>query len=89
MPHDETTLPRQTSAYKDGASQAGSTGFGAFRNTTSVAQEKQDRKSQGLIPYQYGINWGDSQAGKTGFGMPRQVRLMKLIGRTVDITKAQ
>ncbi len=28
---------------------------------------------QGMIPYQMGINWGDSQAGKTGFGMPRNV----------------
>jgi len=49
------------------------TGFGAFRNTTVKAMQDQDRNSQGLIPYQMGINWGDSQAGKTGFGQPRQV----------------
>ena len=32
----------------------------------------QDRKSQGLIPYQMGINWGASQTGATSFGCPRQ-----------------
>jgi hypothetical protein len=37
------------------------------------ALKDQDRESQGLIPYQMGINWGESQAGKTGMGMPRNV----------------
>jgi len=32
----------------------------------------QDRKSQGMIPYQMGINWGASQQGSTTFGCPRQ-----------------
>jgi len=73
MPHDESTLPRQTTGSHDCANQAGMTGFGAFRNTTITALSKQDRRSQGMIPYQMGINWGDSQAGKTGFGMPRQI----------------
>jgi hypothetical protein len=73
IPHDESSISRQTSGWKEGASQAGQTGFGAFRNNTQSTISNQDRKSQGMIPYQMGINWGDSQAGKTGFGMPRQV----------------
>uniref|UniRef100_A0A915LDC1 Calponin n=1 Tax=Meloidogyne javanica TaxID=6303 RepID=A0A915LDC1_MELJA len=36
MPHDESTISRQTSGWKDGASQQGMTGFGAFRNNTGV-----------------------------------------------------
>jgi len=73
MPHDESSLSRQTSGWKEGANQNGMTGFGMPRNTTNQHMKQQDRKSQGLIPYQMGINWGDSQAGKTGFGQPRQV----------------
>jgi len=72
MPHDEGSLSRQTSGWKEGASQAGSTGFGAFRNNTLVQLQNQDQRSQGLIPYQMGVNFLDSQAGKTGFGMPRR-----------------
>lgn len=71
MPHDETSMSRQTSGWKEGASQAGMTGFSAFRNTTVASLAEQDRTSQGFIPYQMGINWAESQAGKTGFGMPR------------------
>jgi len=73
LPHDESSLSRQTSGWKEGANQNGMTGFGMPRNTTIPTMKLQDRKSQGLIPYQMGINWGDSQAGKTGFGQPRQV----------------
>lgn len=73
IPHDETTLSRQTSGWKEGASQAGTRGFGPFRLQTNVEAPHQDRKSQGLIPYQMGINWAESLAGKTGFGTPRQV----------------
>jgi len=73
IPHDESSLSRQTSGYKEGANQNGMSGFGSFRNTTILTLNNQDRKSQGMIPYQMGINWADSQAGKTGFGMPRQV----------------
>jgi hypothetical protein len=73
IPNDESAISRQTTGWKDGASQNGMTGFGAFRNTTSKGVGDQERGSQGLIPYQMGINWGDSQAGKTGFGLPRQV----------------
>jgi hypothetical protein len=73
MPHDETSLSRQTSGYKEGASQQGMSAFSAFRNTTVSALQEQVRTSQGFIPYQMGINWADSQAGKTGFGMPRNV----------------
>ena len=36
MPHDESSISRQTSGWKDGASQAGTTGFGAFRNNTQA-----------------------------------------------------
>lgn len=72
IPNDETALSRQTSGWKEGASQNGMTGFGAFRNTTSKNLKDQERNSQGLVPYQMGINWGDSMAGKTAYGMPRQ-----------------
>lgn len=73
MPHDEGTLSRQTSGWKEGASQAGMTGFGAFRNNTVAFMQAQDQRSQGMIPYQMGVNFLESQAGKTGFGQPRQV----------------
>uniref|UniRef100_A0A915HXZ2 Calponin n=1 Tax=Romanomermis culicivorax TaxID=13658 RepID=A0A915HXZ2_ROMCU len=73
IPHDESSVSRQVSGYKDGASQSGMTGFGMPRNTTVSALKSQERRSQGIVPYQMGINWGDSQAGKTGFGQPRQV----------------
>lgn len=59
--------------YIIGASQAGMTGFGAFRNNTVANMQAQQQRSQGMIPYQMGVNFLDSQAGKTGFGMPRQV----------------
>ncbi|KAI1724067.1 calponin family repeat domain-containing protein [Ditylenchus destructor] len=72
MPHDESSTSRQTSGWKEGASQAGMTGFGAFRNNTVFMLQAQDQRSQGLIPYQMGVNFLDSQAGKTGFGMPRR-----------------
>jgi hypothetical protein len=72
MPHDESSTSRQTSGWKEGASQAGMTGFGAFRNNTIFMLQAQDQRSQGLIPYQMGVNFLDSQAGKTGFGMPRR-----------------
>ncbi|KJH48230.1 calponin family repeat-containing domain protein [Dictyocaulus viviparus] len=55
-----------------GASQAGMTGFGAFRNNTVAVLQAQEQRSQGMIPYQMGVNFLESQAGKTGFGMPRQ-----------------
>lgn len=73
MPHDESVVSRQTSGWKEGASQAGMTGFGAFRNNTVANMQAQEQRSQGMIPYQMGVNFLDSQAGKTGFGMPRQV----------------
>lgn len=74
IPHDESSLSRQTSGWKDGANQNGMTGFGMPRVQTNPRRiPNQDPKSQGMIPYQMGINWGDSQAGKTGFGQPRQV----------------
>ncbi|KAM3717573.1 Calponin [Dirofilaria immitis] len=73
MPNDESTMSRQTSGWKDGASQAGMSGFGAFRNNTVANMQAQEQRSQGMIPYQMGVNFLDSQAGKTGFGMPRQV----------------
>ena len=73
MPHDESSTSRQTSGWRDGASQAGMSGFGAFRNTTAALLQAQDQRSQGMIPYQMGVNFLDSQSGKTGFGMPRQV----------------
>lgn len=73
MPHDESVVSRQTSGWKEGASQAGMTGFGAFRNNTVTNMQAQEQRSQGMIPYQMGVNFLDSQAGKTGFGMPRQV----------------
>jgi hypothetical protein len=44
------------------------TGFGAFRNNTIFLLQNQDQRSQGLIPYQMGVNFLESQAGKTGFG---------------------
>jgi len=72
MPHDESTTSRQTTGWRDGASQAGMTGFGAFRNNTVLGMQAQEQRSQGMIPYQMGVNFLDSQAGKTGFGMPRQ-----------------
>lgn len=72
MPHDESTISRQTSGWKEGASQQGMTGFGAFRNNTQVQLQNQDQRSQGMIPYQMGVNFLDSQAGKTAFGMPRR-----------------
>ena len=34
--------------------------------------QAQDQRSQGMIPYQMGVNFLESQAGKTGFGMPRR-----------------
>uniref|UniRef100_A0A1I8ETD4 Uncharacterized protein n=1 Tax=Wuchereria bancrofti TaxID=6293 RepID=A0A1I8ETD4_WUCBA len=73
MPNDESTVSRQTSGWKEGASQAGMSGFGAFRNNTVATMQAQEQRSQGMIPYQMGVNFLDSQAGKTGFGMPRQV----------------
>jgi hypothetical protein len=73
MPHDESSTSRQTTGWKEGASQAGMTGFGAFRNTTQATLAAQAQRSQGMIPYQMGVNFLDSQAGKTGFGQPRQV----------------
>ncbi|KAK5966720.1 Calponin family repeat-containing domain protein, partial [Trichostrongylus colubriformis] len=73
MPHDEGTTSRQTSGWREGASQAGMTGFGAFRNNTVAMLQAQEQRSQGMIPYQMGVNFLESQAGKTGFGMPRQV----------------
>jgi len=73
LPFDEGVISRQTSGYKEGCNQQGMTGFGMPRNTTQQTLRAQDRKSQGMIPYQMGINWADSQAGKTGFGQPRQV----------------
>lgn len=47
-------------------------GFGAFRNNTIFLLQSQDQRSQGMIPYQMGVNFLESQAGKTGFGMPRR-----------------
>ncbi|CAJ0589572.1 unnamed protein product [Cylicocyclus nassatus] len=73
MPHDEGSTSRQTSGWREGASQAGMTGFGAFRNNTVNMLQAQEQRSQGMIPYQMGVNFLESQAGKTGFGMPRQV----------------
>ncbi|CAD6196435.1 unnamed protein product [Caenorhabditis auriculariae] len=73
MPHDEGTISQQTSGWKEGASQAGMSGFGAFRNNTVALLQNQDQRSQGMIPYQMGVNFLESQAGKTGFGQPRQV----------------
>jgi hypothetical protein len=73
IPHDETNLSRQTSGWKQGATQAGMRGFGPFRLQTNPELKSQERKSQGLIPYQMGINWAESLAGKTGFATPRQV----------------
>ncbi|CAG9532067.1 unnamed protein product [Cercopithifilaria johnstoni] len=73
MPNDESTMSRQTSGWKEGASQAGMSGFGAFRNNTVANMQAQEQRSQGMIPYQMGVNFLDSQSGKTGFGMPRQV----------------
>uniref|UniRef100_A0A915BT21 Calponin n=3 Tax=Ascarididae TaxID=6250 RepID=A0A915BT21_PARUN len=73
MPHDESVTSRQTTGWREGASQAGMTGFGAFRNNTVANMQAQEQRSQGMIPYQMGVNFLDSQAGKTGFGMPRQV----------------
>jgi len=73
IPFDENSISRQTTGWKEGANQNGMTGFGAFRNTTVRDMKDQDRESQGLIPYQMGINWGESQQGKTGMGMPRNV----------------
>jgi hypothetical protein len=70
--HDETHISNQTTGWKEGASQQGTRGFSSRRPETDIKLEHQDRKSQGLIPYQMGINWGDSQAGKTAFGCPRQ-----------------
>jgi len=72
MPHDESSISRQTTGWKEGASQAGMTGFGAFRNNTISTLQLQDQRSQGMIPYQMGVNFLESQAGKTGFGMPRR-----------------
>lgn len=54
MPHDESSTSRQTSGWKEGASQAGMTGFGAFRNNTIFLLQNQDQRSQGMIPYQMG-----------------------------------
>ncbi|GMT10192.1 hypothetical protein PFISCL1PPCAC_1489, partial [Pristionchus fissidentatus] len=70
MPHDESTTSRQTTGWKEGANQTGMA-FGAFRNTTVCNLQAQEQRSQGMIPYQMGVNFLDSQAGKTGFGMPR------------------
>jgi len=78
VPFDEGVISRQTSGFKEGANQQGMTGFGMPRNTTNAMLRAQDRKSQGMIPYQMGINWADSQAGKTGFGQPRQVCTMQV-----------
>jgi len=72
MPHDESSTSRQTSGWKEGASQAGMTGFGSFRNNTIFLLQNQDQRSQGMIPYQMGVNFLDSQSGKTAFGMPRR-----------------
>jgi len=72
MPHDESSISRQTSGWKEGDSQRGMTGFGAFRNTTVMNMVAQAQRSQGMIPYQMGVNFLESQAGKTGFGMPRK-----------------
>ncbi|KAI6171839.1 Calponin family repeat-containing domain protein [Aphelenchoides besseyi] len=47
------------------------TGFGAFRNNTIFLLQNQDQRSQGLIPYQMGVNL-ESQAGKTAFGAFRK-----------------
>lgn len=47
-------------------------GFGAFRNNTFLFLQSQDQRSQGLIPYQMGVNFLESQSGKTAFGMPRR-----------------
>jgi hypothetical protein len=49
------------------------TGFGAFRNTSVQNLQAQEQRSQGMIPYQMGVNFLESQAGKTGFGQPRKV----------------
>lgn len=73
MPHDESSTSRQTTGWKEGANQSGMTGFGAFRNNTIATLNAQAQRSQGMIPYQMGVNFLDSQAGKTGFGQPRQV----------------
>jgi len=72
MPHDESSTSRQTSGWKEGANQSGMSGFGAFRNNTIFLLQSQDQRSQGMIPYQMGVNFLDSQAGKTAFGMPRR-----------------
>uniref|UniRef100_A0A0K0DVS8 Calponin homolog OV9M n=1 Tax=Strongyloides stercoralis TaxID=6248 RepID=A0A0K0DVS8_STRER len=72
MPNDESSISRQTTGWKEGANQGGMTGFGAFRNNTIITLQAQDQRSQGMIPYQMGVNFLDSQAGKTGFGMPRR-----------------
>ncbi|KAI6196091.1 Calponin family repeat-containing domain protein [Aphelenchoides besseyi] len=83
MPHDESSTSRQTSGWKEGANQvefwielkyslSGMTGFGAFRNNTIFLLQNQDQRSQGLIPYQMGVNFLDSQAGKTPFGAIRK-----------------
>lgn len=71
IPYDESVIPKQSAGSSYGANQAGMSGFGSFRNTTVFGMKNQDRASQGLIPFQMGINWADSQAGKTAFGMPR------------------
>jgi hypothetical protein len=73
MPHDESSVSRQTSGWKEGDSQKGMTGFGAFRNTSVQNLQAQEQRSQGMIPYQMGVNFLESQAGKTGFGQPRKV----------------
>ncbi|CAI4225032.1 unnamed protein product [Auanema sp. JU1783] len=73
MPHDEGSTSRQTTGWREGANQTGMTGFGAFRNNTVAVLQAQDQRSQGMIPYQMGVNFLESQAGKTGFGQPRQV----------------
>uniref|UniRef100_A0A0N4Z4F0 VWFA domain-containing protein n=1 Tax=Parastrongyloides trichosuri TaxID=131310 RepID=A0A0N4Z4F0_PARTI len=72
MPNDESAISRQTTGWKEGANQAGMSGFGAFRNNTVLTLQAQDQRSQGMIPYQMGVNFLESQAGKTGFGMPRR-----------------
>jgi hypothetical protein len=72
IPHDETHISNQTTGWKDGANQGGSGGFSKRRLETNPSMKEQDRKSQGLIPYQMGINWGASQTGATSFGCPRQ-----------------
>uniref|UniRef100_A0AC35UIK3 Calponin-like protein OV9M n=1 Tax=Rhabditophanes sp. KR3021 TaxID=114890 RepID=A0AC35UIK3_9BILA len=71
MPHDESSLSRQTSGYKEGCNQSGMA-FGAFRNNTALHLLNQDQASHGLLCFQYGVNFLDSQAGKTAFGMPRR-----------------